>query len=633
MQKILVTVFTIKKYTIISKYAIFCVFSFVVTIEAKEMTVTEAAKAWIKSSTLQSITYDLDTKIHPTELLNIIARHGHLLPDTIKSELENLGFNFSRDVITTDRPQHLEHTIDQGLFRFHYSTTGEDAVNVTDVSSNGIPDYIDSVMAIFATIGTIDFDSLGYNLPPSDAWYIDQYNGGSGHYDIYIFNLPVGYYGYVQGENYAQSDNLLHRGDNENSLTVEQNAMVSFMAIRNNYSDFDGNELENLKVTSAHEFFHTIQYGYDGWEYGWVKEATAVWMEEFIYDEVNDCYQYLPEFFENPYDPFNYDTEHGYGAYIYFSYITEHWAPSTFIKSYWDNTIDYNSWDQDYSIQTLKQTMEDADLDFTGITQNFHIANGLLSSDTVFSIYSYAEADSFPSSNPYFTETIVLAEDDTTIEISSWMGSFASEYFLILVEDSSTFDLGIGNCCIQVDLYTDYQPDTNVAVYMSTIITGNNSTSAINKSNSQQIERDDVDSLILVVSGFNSNYDVINEYGEVEFHEIDYRINITVPNLLQSTNTKPVPDKITLKQNYPNPFNGKTTIDFNLSFQTNVKLDIFDISGRNINTILDEERPAGMHSINWNGKNQSGTNEGSGMYFYRIKVNNYENTRKLIYIK
>ena len=616
----------------LEKWVVPFIFSAVIT-EASEMTVNKAAEEWIQSNSAQPIRYSSDTKIHPSELLNIIARHGHSLPDSIKIELENLGFNFSRDIVTTDRPQNLDYSRDQGLFRFHYSTTGEDAVDQTDISSNGIPDYVDSVMSIFSTIEGIDFDSLNYNLPPSDSWYTDQYNGGSGHYDVYIFNLPTNYYGYVQGENYAQQNNLLSRGDNENSAPVEQNAMVSFMAIRNNYSDFNGSELENLKVTSAHEFFHAIQYGYDGWEYGWVKEATAVWMEEFIYDEINDCYQYLSMFLENPYDPFNYDTEHGYGSYIYFSYITEHWAPEIFIKNYWENAINYNSWDQDYSIETLQKAMEDSGLDFTALTQNFHIANGLLSSDPAFEFYRYEEAENFPVNTPYFTETIVLAEDDTTIEISSWVGSFGSEYFLILVDDSSEFALGDGDCCIQVDLYSDYSADTNAAAYMTTIISGENSTGAINKSNSQQIERLDADSLILTISGFNFNYDIINEYGEVEFHDVDYRITITVPNLLETTRPKLLPRKITLHQNYPNPFNGKTAIDFNLSFQSNVKLDIFDISGRNVNTILNEVMPAGRHRTSWNGKNNGGIDEGSGMYFYRINVGDFEDSRKLIYIK
>ena len=99
--------------------------------------------------------------------------------------------------------------------------------------------------------------------------------------------------------------------------------MVTFMALRNNYNDFSGIESEIIEVTSAHEFFHAVQYGYDGWEAGWLLESTAVWMEEHHYDSINDCYQFLQEFFDEPYLAINYDVNRGYGAYIYFSYLTD----------------------------------------------------------------------------------------------------------------------------------------------------------------------------------------------------------------------------------------------------------------------------------------------------------------------
>ena len=81
--------------------------------------------------------------------------------------------------------------------------------------------------------------------------------------DVYIFNLETGYYGSVQGESYSQNNSMINRGDNENSLDIKENsAMVTFMAIRNDYSSFTGNINEILQATISHEFFHAIQYGY-----------------------------------------------------------------------------------------------------------------------------------------------------------------------------------------------------------------------------------------------------------------------------------------------------------------------------------------------------------------------------------
>ena len=148
-------------------------------------------------------------------------------------------------------------------------------------------------------VSIINFDTLGFTYPPSDSWYTLQNNGGSPHYDIYIFNLEPGYYGYVQGESYSQNNSMINRGDNENSIDIkEKSSMVSFMAIRNDYSSFTGNINEILQATISHEFFHAIQYGYDGWEAGWLLESTAVWMEELHYDHINDCYQFLEDNFD-----------------------------------------------------------------------------------------------------------------------------------------------------------------------------------------------------------------------------------------------------------------------------------------------------------------------------------------------
>ena len=177
------------------------------------------------------------------------------------------------------------------------------------------------------------------------------------------------------GENYAQADDIFNRGDNEHtSLTTETNALTSFMALRNDYNDFPGDVIDIIKVTSAHEFFHAIQFGYDGWEFGWVKEATAVWMEEVHYNDVNDCHQFLNEFLLNPHQGFNYDTAQGYGSYIFFSYLTEHYVDNSFVKNYWINSINYDSWQQDYSIQTLDQTLNQYSLSLEHVMKNFHIA-------------------------------------------------------------------------------------------------------------------------------------------------------------------------------------------------------------------------------------------------------------------
>jgi hypothetical protein len=81
-----------------------------------------------------------------------------------------------------------------------------------------------------------------------------------------------------------------------------------------------------------------------------------------------------------------------------------------------------------------------------------------------------------------------------------------------------------------------------------------------------------------------------------------------------------VPLQIALKQNYPNPFNPATTIDYSLPGQANVKLQVFDMLGRQITTLVNDDQPEGAYTVRWEGTDNSGAPVASGVYFYRIEA-------------
>ncbi|MCB9259837.1 MAG: T9SS type A sorting domain-containing protein [Ignavibacteriales bacterium] len=87
-------------------------------------------------------------------------------------------------------------------------------------------------------------------------------------------------------------------------------------------------------------------------------------------------------------------------------------------------------------------------------------------------------------------------------------------------------------------------------------------------------------------------------------------------------------NKFKLYQNYPNPFNPTTEIRFNVPYRTNVQIVIYDILGRKILELLNEEKSAGVHSVNFNGMNLS-----SGVYFYQINILDQSTIKKMIMIK
>jgi hypothetical protein len=79
---------------------------------------------------------------------------------------------------------------------------------------------------------------------------------------------------------------------------------------------------------------------------------------------------------------------------------------------------------------------------------------------------------------------------------------------------------------------------------------------------------------------------------------------------------------------FPNPFNSTTNINYILTEDTHVKLDVFNIAGRRVSGIVDEFQNSGLHSVKWDASDYS-----SGIYFYRISAGNENLTKRLVLIK
>jgi len=89
-----------------------------------------------------------------------------------------------------------------------------------------------------------------------------------------------------------------------------------------------------------------------------------------------------------------------------------------------------------------------------------------------------------------------------------------------------------------------------------------------------------------------------------------------------------IPDKHLLMQNYPNPFNPITTINFLIPKNTFVKIKVFDIRGKDICTLVNENLNAGSYKVDFDGSNYP-----SGIYYYEIKTDNFRETKKMIFLK
>ena len=174
-----------------------------------------------------------------------------------------------------------------GRFCIHYVATGEHAPDETDdTGREGVPDYVERMLAVFEQVHEVENTELGWPEAPSDGDL-----GGGPELDVYIANIGGGeetLYGYVVTD--AEQE-----GDDESS-------QHSYQVMDNDYSteefEFeDGVEPDDaLRVTAAHEYVHVLQNGINYFGDLWWSEGTATYLEEQVYPDVNDYLQYVEPF-------------------------------------------------------------------------------------------------------------------------------------------------------------------------------------------------------------------------------------------------------------------------------------------------------------------------------------------------
>jgi len=94
-----------------------------------------------------------------------------------------------------------------------------------------------------------------------------------------------------------------------------------------------------------------------------------------------------------------------------------------------------------------------------------------------------------------------------------------------------------------------------------------------------------------------------------------------------------VPDVFALHQNYPNPFNPVTTIRFDIPQESHVRMDVYNVMGQRVRTLMNGTMQPGFHAVRWDGTNDMGKSLASGMYIYRIQSSKFTSVKKLVLMK
>lgn len=486
------------------------------------------------------------------------------------SEIEKLtARSFSSD--------QQEYLSPSGNFRFFYETSGSNAVPADDTNESGIPDYVER--AAFAA------DS-SYRYMVEDAGFTDFRLAEP--YEINFQNF--GFYG-----------------------TTNSSGGTTTITVHSNFDGFpsnthpEGDQIGALYATIAHEVKHAIQYAANRWRgsagsFNWI-EMDATLMEEMVFDDVNDYYNYNTSnssIFNRPESPTP-------GAYFHVSWMiffaenygidfwVDAWKP---IKE--DNFLPF--------LDAVSEALTDRGLSLSEqhtLNHLWHLASGDLSVDD----FGFSERTLYPT--PKIAATLEKVPD--SLQSNHTLQPLGANYFVVSSPEStngqatikianSSPNLGIGQLALFKDGTTDFRVDfTTAQADTIQIFTG---------WNWEDIDR-------LSIAAVNSSRNSSTSY--------QLYLESSFP---ASVDSSELAKEFRLAQNYPNPFNPSTTIRFDLFDTSPVSLQIFDISGRLIETIVDRELNPARYEYNF-----SSTGLASGVYLYRLKTPNRQEIRKMTLIK
>ena len=230
----------------------------------------------------------------------------------------------------------------EGVACVHWVTKGAEKISATDADEDGLPDYVETVYSTIENIWNREIGAMNYRMPLPDGGTADDPDNPTPALDVYLADLGSrGLYGYCAPE--GRSD-------------VRQ--LGGYCVLDNDYAvgQYGTAPINALRVTAAHEFFHAIQFAYDVDEDAWLMEGTATWVEDEVYDSINDNRQFLAySALRYPRTSLDYSSGlHRYGAWLFFRYASERLG-SDVVRQIWDQAdAEYGR----YSLQAVRSVVE-----------------------------------------------------------------------------------------------------------------------------------------------------------------------------------------------------------------------------------------------------------------------------------
>ena len=514
--------------------------------------------------------------IHPTtHITNLIRNDISSFSDEKKENLEKLGLFEKNGILKATAPDFLDMTYETNHFRIHYTTNESSSHKVDNL------DYVIQMGEVFEQVWMFFIDTLEFNSPIFD-------DGEEPFlYNVYIENLPSFYFG------------ITYTSNNSSNL----NQCSSFIKMRNNYdgSQFSAHtELENIKVTAVHEFFHSIQFSYNCFERLWIMEASAVWSEDQLYNGVNDHYRYLNSWFQNIHLPIDHESNHMYGSFIFFQYLDEHFGDTETIKKIWDYSKEYASSSKDISFQSIDLALEPNQINFKDAYHKMAISNKILS-DLAQPPFSYVEANGYKTvtDGPANKQDIIFERGNNKQINNQSIQKYSTYYYSLstnspvkinFIKNSGNFSfsiiikhLGKSEWLIKSDPIINIDPNIGIE-WISIVVSALES------------DTNNWDFTIELENGFSEDF------------------ILSLP--------------------FPNPSYGNI-VNFNLEIyeSQNISFLINDIIGNSVWEINREFIGPGIVPFSWYGMNTRGNKVSNGIYFLTAKGKSSKQTQKLILLK
>jgi hypothetical protein len=212
------------------------------------------------------------------------------------------------------------------FFCVHWVDQGLDAPRLTDGNGDGVPDYVEKVLDTAEHVHEVENEKLGWREPKSDG----RRGGGVGKTDIYLSQIGGELFGYAAPD----------RGQIANAKKVPR-SLYGYLVLDNDYSPFEfpgTKPTQDLQVTIAHEYNHILQFGYDAYQDPWFAESTATWMEDQVYNGIDDYLRYVGRWVHRFDTPLTTSSIKEYGSAVWNQWLARRYDRAL-IRKAWARAI------------------------------------------------------------------------------------------------------------------------------------------------------------------------------------------------------------------------------------------------------------------------------------------------------